>query len=121
MSRTAAPRNILDYAPPADVDAEKMVLGSVLISPSPAETLATISERLRARYFHDDCLAAVLRSAETRPLCMAEPEYSAALRDLSLMLADCCGHHPDTYDAEWLHVLAVWQSRHIDAVTEGSR
>ena len=68
-----------------------------------------------------DCIRRVLHSARTRPLAMREPEYGNALAELSLMLADCIGHRPETYNREWLKVLATWQNRHIDAVTGGER
>lgn len=45
---------LLDAPPPADVDAEKMVLGSILISATPSETFSTVSEHLQPRDFHDD-------------------------------------------------------------------
>lgn len=53
MTGTIA-RNLLDAPPPADTEAEKMVLGSVLTSDNPEETFTTVSDRLRPEDFHDD-------------------------------------------------------------------
>lgn len=66
-------------------------------------------------------IAAVMRSAMTRPLAMTEPAYSNALGELAAMLADCLNHRSADYDTAWRDVLDVWQGRHIDAATEGQR
>lgn len=54
MKPEIASRELLDLPPPTDVEAEKMVLGSILVSKIPNETFATISANLQSRDFHDD-------------------------------------------------------------------
>lgn len=51
---TTLTSELLDRAPPADIEAEKMVLGSILVSVNRDETFATVSDRLQPRDFHDD-------------------------------------------------------------------
>jgi hypothetical protein len=48
-----ASRELLDLPPSADVEAERMVLGSVLTSATPGETFTKINEHLQPRDFHD--------------------------------------------------------------------
>jgi hypothetical protein len=84
-------------------------------------TTTSTADRPPAPSCSADCIAAVLRSAETRPLAWRHPQYSAALADLGLELADCIGWLPDQYDGAWRDVLAVWQNRHIDAAIGGQR